>query len=129
MTDPKNRDYYNIEALRGLVAFIVMLFVCAVCVDVGYLQAKKFDMEGSLTLAAMTGVEALPDTHRATHLTMSVANAQGMALAPWEINYDPNRRWIEIDKSGYYETMFLKYVGIDRIPIRVHVFDVNPDRI
>lgn len=126
MTDTKTREYHNVEAIRALGMFIVMLFVFAVCLDVGYYQAKRFDTQSSLNLALMTGVEALPDTHRATTLTMSIANSFGMNLQPWEISYDVNKRWLEIDKSSSYETMYLKYIGISRIPINIQIFDFKP---
>ncbi|MCD6218252.1 hypothetical protein J7L05_10420 [bacterium] len=126
MTDTKTREYHNVEAVRALGMFIVMLFVFAVCMDVGYYQAKRFDTQSSLNLALMTGVEALPNTHRATTLTMSIANSLGMNLQPWEVSYDTNKRWLEIDKSSSYETMYLKYIGISRIPINIHIFDFKP---
>ncbi len=126
MTDTKTRNYHNIEAIRALGMFIVMLFVFAVCLDIGYYQAKRFEVQSSLNLAIMTGVEALPDTHRATTLTMSVANSFGMNLHPWEIAFGTNKKWLEVDKSSYYETMYLKYIGINRIPINVHIFDFKP---
>lgn len=129
MTDTKiqkRRDYHNIEAIRALGMFIVMLFVFAICLDVGYYQAKKFDMQSSLNLAIMTGVEALPDKHRATTLTMNVANSLGQNLRPWEIVYDLNNKWLEVDKSGSYETMYLKYIGIEQVPINIHIYDFKP---
>ena len=106
--------------------FIVMLFVFAVCLDIGYYQAKRFDMQSSLNLAIMTGVEALPDTERATTLTMSIANSMGQNLAPWDIRYDSEKKWLEVDKSDFYETMYLKYIGIDQVPINVHLYDFKP---
>lgn len=126
MTERKMRDYYDYEALRGLVAFFLMLFVVAICLDVGYLQAKRFDMQGSINLAAMTAVEALPNAEQARDLAMNVGNSQGMPLLPWDVNVDPNHRWLEVEKTDYYDTMFLKYVGVDRIPIHVYAFDFKP---
>ena len=126
MTDPKTREYYNLEAIRGLVGFCAMLLMFAICLDVGALQAMKQEMDTGISLAAMTAVEAMPDTNRAVTLAMNVANSQGLELHSWEITTDPDHRWIEIDKSGEYDTMFLKYVGIDRIPIIVHAYDFKP---
>lgn len=127
MTDPKTRDYYDYEALRGLVAFCAMLFVFAICMDVGYMQAEKYQIEAGLSTAAMTAVEVMPDAHQAVTVAMNVANSQGLQLFPWEISTDPNQHWLEIDKSTQYDTMYLKYVGIRSIPINVHVFDFKPN--
>jgi hypothetical protein len=126
MTDPKTRESYDYEALRGLVAFCAMLFVFAICMDVGYMQAEKNEMEVGISSAAMTAVEVMPDAHKAVTVAMNVANSQGLQLYPWEISTDPDRHWLEIDKSTQYDTMYLRFIGIKSIPINVHVFDFKP---
>jgi hypothetical protein len=127
MTDNRKNAYYNYEAMRALVAFFMLLFVVAFSVDVGYLQAKKFEMQGNVNLATMTAVEALPDIAEAKNLAMNIANSQGTPLQEWNIKFDENKRWLDVEIRENYEPMFLKYVGIERVALRVHAFDFKPD--
>jgi len=122
MTDPKNIEQRNIEALKALIFFILILFVIAGSLDLGYLNAKKYNMIKGLEIAAWAGVQGLPDVNAARHLTLNVANSQGLALKPSEIKIDPKGQWIQIDKRDYYETVFLYHVGINRIAFHAHVF-------
>lgn len=123
MTDYKKRERRNYEALRALVAFICMIFIIAACIDIGYYNAKKYNLQKGLEVSALTGLQALPNAKLAKHLTLNVANSQGLALRPNEVIVDPQGQWIQIDKKAYYETMFLNKIGIKRLPIRAHVFD------
>jgi hypothetical protein len=126
MTDQRIINYHNFEALRAMVAFMFLFFIVATCVDYGYYQAQKFNIEGNINLAVMTGVEVLPDTREARTLVMSMANSQGVPVEPWEVSFDSDHRWLQVDKSDNYRTMFLKYIGVRQIPINVHVFDYKP---
>lgn len=128
MTDHKSTEYYDLEAIRAFGMFIVMLLFVAMCVDFGYYQAKRFEVSSSVRLAAMTGAQALPSRHDAQHAAASVANSMGVPLLNWEITYDDQNNWLEIDKSMFYETMFLKHVGIRQIPITAHAFSYNLNR-
>jgi len=123
MTNLTNREYRNFEALRALIAFVCMLFIIAACLDVGYYNAKKYNIQKGLEASVLTGVMGLPNVPLARHLTLNVANSQGLALEPYEIMIDPNGRWIQVDKLDYYDTIFLCNVGIKRIPINAHVFE------
>ena len=123
MTDYKKRDYYNVEALRALVLFVMLMFLIAVCVDVGYYNAKRYGLEEGLAVAVATGVEGLPNPQLARDLTSNVANSQGIPLHSYDVMVDPGHKWLQVDMRDYYDTMFLGYVGIKRIPFNVHVFD------
>jgi len=128
MTDHKNTEYYDVEAVRAFGMFIVMMLFVAICVDFGYYQAKRFEFDSSVRLAAITGAQALPNRHRAERAATSVANSLGVPLTNWEIKYDDHNNWLQIDKSTYYETMFLKHIGINQIPINAHAFSYNMNR-
>ena len=123
MTDYQMRNHRNYEALRALVAFFLLLFVLAACLDVGYLGAKRYNLQEGLEVAASTGVMGLPNPHMARSLVLNVANSQGIPLQPYDVLIDPGHKWVQIDMRDYYETMYLQYIGIRRIPIDVHVFD------
>jgi len=40
-----------------MLFFILVLFIIAGCLDIGYMNAKRYDMEKGLEIAALTGVE------------------------------------------------------------------------
>ena len=128
MTDHKDTQHYDVEAIRAFGMFIVMMLFVAICIDFGYYQAKRFEVDSSVRLAAMTGAQALPDRHRAQKVATSVANSLGVPLLNWEIKYDDQNQWVQIDKSMFYKTMFLKHIGIDQIPITAHAFSYNMNR-
>ena len=123
MTDYKMNNHRNYEALRALVAFFLLIFLLAACVDVGYMTAKRYNLEGGLALAASTGVEGLPNPHLARSLALNIANSQGIPLQSYDVMIDPGNRWVQVNMRDYYDTMYLQYIGIKRIPIDVHVFD------
>ena len=122
MTDNKSTEHYDVEAIRAFGMFLVMLLFVAMCVDFGYYQAKRFEVDSSVRLAAMTGAQALPSRHNAQKAAGSVAHSLGVPLLNWEVKFDQDNRWVQIDKSMFYETMFLKHIGVKQIPITAHAF-------
>jgi hypothetical protein len=123
MTNNKLRDYYNYEALRALVAFVMMMFLLAISLDVSYYNVQKFNLDSGLNLAASTGAEGLPNSQLARSLTLNVANSQGIPLEPYQVQIDRGNHWVQADMKAQYETMYLKYVGIKRIPIDGHALE------
>ena len=112
---PYSFDYYiRTTAQLGMMVAVLML-----CADIGFAQAQQYELQGTANMAAIVAAHQLPNDDAAVKAAAAYMRSNGVPN-PENHVVVTGSDMVTVDLDAPYNTMFAKWLGIKRVPLRAY---------
>jgi len=104
--------YIRQTALLGTMVAVLML-----CTDVGFAQAQQYSLQSTANMAAILGAHQLPNRDAAQQAAATYMRSNGVPNAESAVVVVGDQA-VNVELNEQYDTIFAKWVGLERVPLR-----------